>query len=86
MVTCHTHAAARIDSLITLARRTQDDAQRAAVSRQADSLAFADAPMIYLFHYNELYAVQPWIRGFQVPTIFNGQPMNGVRLQLQGTR
>ncbi len=23
---------------------------------------------LYLFFYNELYAVQPWVRGFQVPT------------------
>ncbi len=30
-----------VDSLVALARRTQDDAQRAALSRQADSLSFA---------------------------------------------
>jgi peptide/nickel transport system substrate-binding protein/oligopeptide transport system substrate-binding protein len=29
--------------------------------------------MGFLFFYNELYAVQPWVRGFQVPVIFNGQ-------------
>jgi peptide/nickel transport system substrate-binding protein/oligopeptide transport system substrate-binding protein len=29
--------------------------------------------MIFLFFYNELYAVQPWIQGFEVPVIFNGQ-------------
>jgi peptide/nickel transport system substrate-binding protein/oligopeptide transport system substrate-binding protein len=29
--------------------------------------------MIYLFFYNELYAVQPWIECFEVPVIFNGQ-------------
>ncbi|HEY0779328.1 MAG TPA: ABC transporter substrate-binding protein, partial [Gemmatirosa sp.] len=57
----------RVDSLVTLARRTIDDQQRAALSRAADSTAFVDAPMIYLFHYNVLYAVQPWIRNFQVP-------------------
>lgn len=80
------YASPAVDSLIVLARRTQDDAQRAALSRQADSLAFADAPMIYLFHYNELYAVQPWIRGFQVPTIFNGQRWQDVRIDATGTR
>lgn len=71
----------RVDSLITLARRTGDDQQRAALSRRADSLAFADAPMIYLFHYNVLYAVQPWIRGFQVPTVYNGQRWVGVSVE-----
>ena len=34
---------------------------------------FAADPNIALFFYNELYAVQPWIRGFQVPVILNGQ-------------
>ena len=63
----------QVDDLIIRARRTQDDAARAALYRQADALAFQDAPMVYLFFYNELYAVQPWVRGFQVPTIFNGQ-------------
>jgi peptide/nickel transport system substrate-binding protein/oligopeptide transport system substrate-binding protein len=80
------YANAKFDSLVTLARRTADDAQRAAYSRQADSLAFADAPIGYLFFYNELYAVQPWVRGFQVPSIFNGQRFTGVTLDLTGTR
>ncbi|GJG87977.1 peptide ABC transporter substrate-binding protein [Gemmatimonadetes bacterium T265] len=67
-----------VDSLITLARRTADDQQRAALSRQADSAAFADAPLLYLFHYNVLYATQPWLRNFQVPVIYNGQRWLGV--------
>ena len=74
----------RVDSLVTLARHTADDARRGALAREADSLAFADAPMVYLFHYNQLYAVQPWIRGFRVPVIFNGQPWIGVSIQRQG--
>ena len=39
----------------------------------ADSIAFHDAPMVFLYFYNELYAVQPWIRHFVPPVIFNGQ-------------
>ena len=73
-----------VDSLVVAARRTADDAERARLSRAADSTAFADAPLIYLFHYNQLYAVQPWIRGFQVPTIFTGQRWQGVTIQRQG--
>jgi peptide/nickel transport system substrate-binding protein/oligopeptide transport system substrate-binding protein len=80
------YASRAVDSLVMLARRTPDDAQRAALSRQADSLAFADAPMAYLFHYNELYAIQPWIQGFQVPTIFNGQRWIDVKINPAGTR
>jgi oligopeptide transport system substrate-binding protein len=63
----------QVDDLIMRARGTQDDSTRAALYRDADALSFRDAPMLYLFFYNELYAVQPWVRGFQVPTIFNGQ-------------
>jgi peptide/nickel transport system substrate-binding protein/oligopeptide transport system substrate-binding protein len=64
---------ATYDALVARARREQRDAERVALYRQADSLQFADAPMVYLFFYNTLFAVQPWIEGFEVPVIFNGQ-------------
>ncbi len=34
--------------------------------------------MVPLFFYNEVYAVQPWVKGFEVPVIFNGQRWTGV--------
>jgi peptide/nickel transport system substrate-binding protein/oligopeptide transport system substrate-binding protein len=68
------------DQLVDRARAERDDEARAALYRQADSLAFADAPVAYLFFYNELFAVQPWIRGFEVPTIFNGQRWTKVEI------
>jgi peptide/nickel transport system substrate-binding protein/oligopeptide transport system substrate-binding protein len=68
------------DKLVLTARREQDDTKRAAVYRSADSLAYADAPMVPLFFYNDLYAVQPWIRNFKVPTIFNGQRWTDVKI------
>jgi hypothetical protein len=40
---------------------------------QADALAEQEAPMVFLYFYNDLYAVQPWIRNFVPPVIFNGQ-------------
>jgi len=64
---------AQYDSIVTAARREQDEAKRVALYREADQIAFRDAPMIFLWFYSELYAVQPWIRGFQPPVIFNGQ-------------
>lgn len=73
-----------VDSLVGLARRTQDDAERARLSRIADSTAFADAPVGYLFFYNDLYAVQPWIRNFQPPVIFNGQRWLDVKFERVG--
>ncbi len=61
------------DRLVDQSRVELDSARRVELYRRADSIAFADAPMAFLFFYNELYAVQPWVRGFQVPVIFNGQ-------------
>jgi len=68
------------DSLVTAARREQDEAKRVDMYKRADAIAFNDAPMIYLWFYSELYAVQPWIRGFEPPVIFNGQPWTNVSI------
>lgn len=68
------------DRIVTLARREADEARRNALYRQADSLAFVEAPMVFLFFYNELYAVQPWIHDFKPPVIFNGQRWLDVRI------
>jgi peptide/nickel transport system substrate-binding protein/oligopeptide transport system substrate-binding protein len=61
------------DSLVTAARHEMDENKRNALYIRADSIAFADAPMIFLYFYNELYAVQPWVKHFVPPVIFNGQ-------------
>lgn len=64
---------AEFDRIVTAARREPDEEKRNLLYRQADSIAFAEAPMIFLHFYNELYAVQPWLTGFKPPVIFNGQ-------------
>ncbi|HJQ21468.1 MAG TPA: ABC transporter substrate-binding protein [Gemmatimonadaceae bacterium] len=61
------------DRVVDAARREPDEAKRAVLYRQADSVAFVQAPMVFLWFYNELYAVQPWLKGFKPPVIFNGQ-------------
>lgn len=66
------------DSLVDLSRREQNDSLRSLLYRKADSLSFADAPMIYLFFYKEVFAVQSWLTGYEVPSIFNGQRWNTV--------
>jgi len=74
------YASTAFDKLVRASRREQDDAKRAAIYRSADSLAYLDAPMVPLFFYNDLYGVQPWIRDFKVPTIFNGQRWTDVKI------
>ena len=68
------------DRLVTRARRELNEATRITLYRQADSVAFADAPMLYLFFTTDLFAVQPWIRGFEVPVMFNGQRWTDVTI------
>ena len=63
----------QFDALVSRARRETREDVRADLYRRADSLAYADAPMLFLFFASELYAVQPWLQGFDVPVIFNGQ-------------
>ena len=72
------YANPRFDSIVSAARREPDEAKRVALYTEADRIAFHDAPMIFLWFYSELYAVQPWIRGFVPPVIFNGQPWTTV--------
>jgi len=69
------------DRLVDQSRVELDSARRVGLYRRADSIAFADAPMAFLFFYNELYAVQPWLQGFQVPVIFNGQRWTNAELR-----
>lgn len=69
------------DALVDASRREPDAGRRTALYRQADSLAYEQMGLVPLFFYNELYAVQPWVQGFQVPVIFNGQRWTGVRLE-----
>jgi len=61
------------DSIVTASRHELDETKRNQLYRQADSIAFEQAPMVFLYFYNELYAVQPWIKHFVPPVIFNGQ-------------
>lgn len=70
----------QFDSVVTASRRETDVTARTALYMRADSIAYAQAPMVFLFFYNELYAVQPWLRNWTAPTIFNGQRMIGANI------
>jgi len=70
----------KFDALVDQAHREQDESKRNSLYSQADALQFADAPMVYLFFYKDMYAVQPWIHGFTVPAVFNGQRWTDVTI------
>jgi peptide/nickel transport system substrate-binding protein/oligopeptide transport system substrate-binding protein len=61
------------DHTVDLARRELDESKRNALYRKADAIAEREAPMLFLYFFNDLYATQPWIKGFEPPVIFNGQ-------------
>lgn len=71
----------QFDRLVDQAHREQDEAKRNQLYTQADQIAFNDAPMIFLFFYKDLYAVQPWVKGFTVPAVFSGQRWTDVTMQ-----
>ena len=71
----------QFDSVVTASRRELDETKRNQLYRQADSIAFVQAPMVFLYFYNELYSVQPWIKHFVPPVIFNGQRWTDVTLE-----
>ena len=71
---------ADFDAVVTASRREADAAKRTALYVRADSIAFDQAPMVFLLFYNELYAVQPWLKQWTAPVIFNGQRMIGTRV------
>jgi len=64
---------AEFDRIVSASRQEPDSLKRALLYRQADSLAFVEAPMLFLYFYSDALAVQPWVAGFQAPAIFNGQ-------------
>jgi peptide/nickel transport system substrate-binding protein/oligopeptide transport system substrate-binding protein len=70
----------KFDEVVAASRRELDEARRNTLYRQADSIAFQDAPMVFLYFYNELDAVQPWVLDFEPPVIFNGQRWMNVRI------
>jgi peptide/nickel transport system substrate-binding protein/oligopeptide transport system substrate-binding protein len=73
-------AYAEYDRLVDAARQELDDGKRSGLYQQADAIAEREAPMLFLYFYNDLYAVQPWIKGFVPPVIFNGQRWTDVTI------
>jgi peptide/nickel transport system substrate-binding protein/oligopeptide transport system substrate-binding protein len=76
---------AEFDRIVSDARREQDDAKRIALYAKADSLAFEEAPMIFMHFAKTTLGVQPWLKGFEVPAIPNGQRMLTVTIDTTGS-
>ena len=61
-----------IDALLTQAQGTTDDKARRELYRQIEDKVVADASRVFLFNKKTVYIRQPWVKGFQVYRMFNG--------------
>lgn len=61
------------DALIAQARGTTDDSARVALYRRIDERVYRAAPWLYLWFPVDLWARQPYLAGWDLPVIFNGQ-------------
>src|SRR5207237_1661324 len=57
------------DSLVSAGRRELRDSTRSRLYARADSIALAEAPMLFLYFANDLFAVPSWVKGFETPGI-----------------
>lgn len=68
-----------LDSLILRLRSTPDSMEKATLAREVDRRAFEAAPWIFLWFPVDMWAVQPKVKGWTIPAIFNGQRWTTVR-------
>jgi ABC-type transport system substrate-binding protein len=63
----------KLDSMIVRARATTDETEKARLAREIDARVFELAPWIFLWFPVDVWAMQPEVRGWQVPLVFTGQ-------------
>lgn len=69
------YASTRVDSLFEVARNQPHASQRTAVYRRINSIVYNDAPWIFLYHPKTYVVHQPWLQGFTLPAIYNGNKL-----------
>lgn len=62
-----------LDSMIILARQTNDESEKTRLARNIDARVFDLAPWIFLWFPIDVWAAQPDVRGWRFPLIFTGQ-------------
>ncbi len=62
-----------LDSMIARARATTDSAENVRLARAIDARVFDLAPWIFLWFPVDVWAMQPNVRGWQLPLVFTGQ-------------
>ena len=62
-----------LDSMIVRARATTSPAEVVRLAREIDARVFELAPWIFLWFPVDVWAMQPEVKGWQVPLVFTGQ-------------
>ncbi|OQY29239.1 MAG: hypothetical protein B6244_04410 [Candidatus Cloacimonetes bacterium 4572_55] len=71
----------KFDRLIELARATQDPLHRITLYQAAEELIIQEAPWVFFYHGTESWVYQPWVKGLEIPLIFNGDKMNDIQIE-----
>lgn len=62
-----------LDSMISRARETTDEAEKGRLAREIDARVFQLAPWIFLWFPVDVWAAQPDLKGWRIPLVFTGQ-------------
>jgi peptide/nickel transport system substrate-binding protein len=62
-----------LDSMISRARATPDEAEKTRLARGIDARVFELAPWIFLWFPVDVWATQPGLQGWKIPLVFTGQ-------------
>jgi peptide/nickel transport system substrate-binding protein/oligopeptide transport system substrate-binding protein len=71
------------DSLIERAQREMDPQARLSLYGEAERVVLEDAPWVFLWHRADHFLVQPWVRGFEPPTITNADKGTTIEINKQ---
>jgi ABC-type transport system substrate-binding protein len=62
-----------LDSMISRARTTTDEAEKTRLAREIDARVFDLAPWIFLWFPVDVWAARPDLKGWRIPLVFTGQ-------------
>jgi peptide/nickel transport system substrate-binding protein/oligopeptide transport system substrate-binding protein len=68
-----------LDGMIERARSTPDTLEKARLARAIDARVFDLAPWIFLWFPEDVWAVQPDVKGWRIPAVFTGQRWTSVQ-------
>lgn len=74
------YANPEVDALIERARVTVDGAKRAGLYREAQRIIVDEAPWVFLWHKEDIWIHQPWVRGFRLYPVYNSDKGLGISL------